>query len=251
VNRLTRWTPLVLLLGASACTKSERCVVLSDLGLSALCPSSGTFPGSALMGDFVFTGTLVASDCPFSDSSDVIPDAGCLPGGPSATADAGCAPSLSFEGTFSYDPNTGQTWLTLGGKQQPCACASPPLSWNAVFDGQNVSAASTAPRSFVECGESPVAVQETLTVALLSQSQAAAVGGQCPANPLDGGVPVPADGGVSADGGTAIRLPGPIAGGFDARLACGVLVDQVIPGSDAGATCPACRWMYVVGGTLQ
>jgi hypothetical protein len=203
------------------------------------------------MGDFVFTGTLVATDCPFNDSSDVIPDAGCLPGALGAAADAGCAPSLSFEGTFSYDANTGQTWLTLGGKQQPCACASPPLSWDAIFDGHDVSASSAAPRSFAECGQSPVTVQETLTVALLSQSQAAAVGGQCPPNPLDGGVPAPTDGGASGDGGTGVRLPGPTAGGFDARLACGVLVDEVVPGPDAGASCPACRWRYVVSGALQ
>jgi hypothetical protein len=188
------------------------------------------------MGDFLFTATLTGTDCAFTDPNDNAPDAG------------GIGTSFTFEATLSWDPGTSQAWLTLGGKEVACACAAPPTSWPAAFDGQTVTATFSAPRNFSECGSASVPLQETFAVALLSASQAAAVGGACPPNPLDGGIPGATDGG--ADGGL-ILMPGPTANGFDARLACGVLIDTVVPGPDAGASCPPCSWNYTLGGTLQ
>jgi hypothetical protein len=80
---------------------------------------------------------------------------------------------------------------------------------------------------------------ERVDVAVLSRSQAEALGGVCPANPLDFGVvPMP-----TADGG--IKLPSQTPQGFDAVRLCGemsheVLADMLVDGGPCPATCQNC-----------
>jgi len=158
-------------------------------------------------------------NCPYNDPSDDIPDGG----------------TFAFDGTLSWDPTSGQTWFTFQGG-----------TWDAGFDGQNVIASGSAARTFAACCAA-VQLVETMDVALLSVSQTQAVGGGCPANPLDGGVPAPNDAGITAPGSTPV--------GFDALLACGTLTDQVALGSGAASCdaglCVACTWRYSVSGVRR
>ena len=165
------------------------------------CPVNDGVPGNENMGVYQFRAEPVSVACT-------------LPG----IADNG----FEFSGTFSRFRDGGATFLTLNG-----------LSRDAGFDGQVVSSSHSAPRSFGlsdggSCAPCEMRVVETLSVALLSKSQSAAVGDRCPANPLDGGVP-------SDD--ARVTLPGSTATGFDAVRACGELLEQI---SGTGPCDPAC-----------
>lgn len=113
------------------------------------------------------------------------------------------------------------------------------------WDGARFTSTASAPRAYASC-DCPTTVEETIELALLSSSQAAAVGGACPPGALDGGVPAP-----DADAGLA--PPRAVEGGFDARLACGRMVTVVHASTDGdGGACPSscegCMVRYVLTG---
>jgi hypothetical protein len=169
------------------------------------------FPGSEVMGTFAFTATAPPLDgtCTFAE----------MP-----TAD------FAFTGTFSRNPD-GETFFTLAETDRA-----------ATFDGQLATSSQSAPRVFQDCNcATGTQVNETITVALLSRSQTDAVGGNCPPNPLDGGVPPPGGG---------ITGPGSTGTSFDAILACGELNDEVEVTS-SGCTCGPCFDRYQVEGVRQ
>jgi hypothetical protein len=181
------------------------------IGICMGCPGSQRFSGDELIGTFSFTADIVSNDCPFAE----VPDSG-----------------FAFQGTFSRDRDAGTAYLTVNG-----------VSRGATFDGQYVTSQAAAPRQFAACRCQSTVLDETLKVALLSASQVAALPnqGQCPANPLDGGVPIP-DGGILPPGSTG-RV-------FDALRACGELTDVVVV-PDAGCSCPGCRFVFRLQGIRQ
>jgi hypothetical protein len=91
-----------------------------------------------------------------------------------------------------------------------------------------------------------MALQETIRVELLSQSQNSAAGDRCP----DGEAP-------AADDDAGIRTPGPDRFGYDAVRACGVLETVTLvtaAAADGGAcdpTCGDCRVQYRLTGVRQ
>jgi hypothetical protein len=185
--------------------------------LLAGCPAPAKYPGSEVMGTFTFTATELGDDCSFyGDGGDNVPDGG-----------------FGFVATFSRNPGV---WITLSG-----AATSQP----AAFDGQYITAAYGSPRTFSECDATCIGqvMVETLDVALLSGSQADLLGGTCPGNPFDGGVPAP---GTHLPDGGVVVAPNTGPFGFDAVMACGTLSDDWLP--DAGCGCPACTWRYKVSG---
>jgi hypothetical protein len=171
------------------------------------------YPGSELIGTFDFTAfvpppeSLPAGSCTFTEMPTV---------------------DFTFTGTFSRNAD-GETFFTLGNTNR-----------SATFDGQFASSSQSAPRTFEKCAcVNNTTVAETLTVALLSRSQVDTLPdpNQCPPSVLDGGVP-PIDGGVTG--------PGSTDAGFDAVLACGLLLDTVEPGE--GCMCDQCSVSYAVHG---
>lgn len=177
------------------------------------CQSNPKINGQ-LIGSFTFSATPVSSDC----SLTAIPPVG---------ADGG----FTFDAILSRDPSSTKAFMRIGNVEQ-----------DAGFDGQLFTYAGSAPRHFIECGGAcdPVPVVETFSAVLLSSSQNAAVGGVCPPDALDGGVPL-----GSPDGG--ISPPCPSSDGCDAVRACGVLVDVVSP--DGGrCQCSTCTVQYAVEG---
>jgi hypothetical protein len=133
--------------------------------------------------------------------------------------------SFRFDALITREPATGQAWLTLGSGYPRDA------GWN----GQVLDSVASARRLFPSCRACPATVAtERITFALLSRSQAEAVGRRCPPSPLDGGVPTP--------NGT-ITGPGPGDQGFDALYACGEVafsVSLVEPPSPESGCDPAC-----------
>lgn len=182
------------------------------IGLCVACPGNSKYPGDELMGTFSFTAEIVSNGCGFAE----VPDSG-----------------FGFQAIFSRDRDAGTAFVTVNG-----------ISRSATFDGQYVTSEASAPRQFGACNCASTILDETLTVALLSASQVAALPSpaQCPDNPLDGGVPAP-DGGILAPGSTG-RV-------FDALRACGELTDVVVPTPDAGCTCSTCRFISRVQGIRQ
>lgn len=154
-----------------------------------------------------------------------------LPDGPGFTdcqlsglADAG----FTFSATLRWEPTDGGAWMVVG-----------PATRDATWDGATFSSTASGTQQFADCQCAQVQVEETVTLALLSRSQATAAGIGCPPNALDGGVPAPdADAGISA--------PGPTARGFDAVRACGELVDVLRPA--ATCACAACTVRYRLQG---
>jgi hypothetical protein len=210
-----------------------RCLPVLPL-LAVACVSESPVKGSQLMGTFSFTATLVPeqSDCPVVLEADggggaLVPVAG----------DGGAVPvfplSLSFSATLSSEPEAGEAWLTQR-----------ELAREADFDGQVLHALAAAPRQLEGCGCERVTLHESITVALLSESQVEALrrrdgDGTCPEGPLDGGIPAPDDAGI--------RGPGPTRTGYDALRACGELVNWLEPGADC--SCGSCRVVYRLEGT--
>lgn len=134
------------------------------------------------------------------------------------------AADFEFDLALSRFVATGQAFVTFDG-----------VSRSGDFDGQVVTSVATASRVFGACRGCNTRLIERLELAVLSRSQAAAVGGECPAEPLDGGVPAP-----SSDGG--IALPGPTSEGYDAVRVCGELETRVVADgtADGGACEPQC-----------
>jgi hypothetical protein len=147
--------------------------------------------------------------------------------------------AFSFDVALSANPDAGETFLTLSGG----------VSRAATWDGQVARATAQARRYFRQCAGCVTRVEETIELALLSLSQSQAVGGACPAAPLDGGAPAPDDAGVS--------LPGTRDEGFDALLACGELRTRVlvVEGPGDGGACPeacsACDVTYTLTGVRR
>lgn len=171
------------------------------------------YPGSEVIGTFDFTaGTSVAptSELPACGFAELPQE------------------SFRFSGTFSQNPS-GPIFFTLGGFDR-----------DASFDGQVMTTTAQAPRQFGACECTDVTVEETIRVALLSRSQRNALSSPtCPANPFSGGVPAP--------NGDSITPPGPTDTGYDAVLACGELVDRVIP-DPARCACGECEVRYPISG---
>jgi hypothetical protein len=205
------------------------------LGVFALwalgCTTQTHYPGSEVMGTFVFQAFAVSNTC-------VLPNGGGYVNPTDYPTDAGADGGFSFQGTFSRNPGTTQVWFTLGGN-----------NWPATFDGQDATAVLNAQRRLAECSCGSLTLVETIDAALLSSSQSLALGGACPPNPLDGGIPPSADAGTDA----GIVLPGTTPSGFDAVLACGTLSDAVDVStcSDAGPDCFPCSWNYFITGLSQ
>jgi hypothetical protein len=150
------------------------------------------------------------------------------------TDDAG-SPILT-DGGFDFDVTlTGQSdasiaWLTLAG----CEPSASDCVRTATWTGQVLTSVADAGRSFAGCGACDTSLVETITLSLLSRSQADAVSLSCPADPLGSGTPQPdADAGITG--------PGNTGEGFDAILACGTLTTTLVAtGQDGGACAAAC-----------
>ena len=181
------------------------------LALAWACNGGPSYPGDQLVGTYHFAATPVSGSCPYSD----VPSGG-----------------FSFDATLSRDSASGNTWVTINS-----------VTRDAGFNGQTSVSTLTAPRRFVECDGGDTQVTETLSFAVLSQSQFAAAGKQCPARPLDGGVPAPDDAGV--------LLPGLRGGAWDAVRGCGELVDALVPDNPDTNKCISCTLTYAVDGTRK
>ncbi len=133
------------------------------------------------------------------------------------------AADFGFEAVLTRDSASDGAWVTLNGYSRP-----------GTWDGQVLHREASASRVFAACERCATRVVEVLSLALLSRSQDEALGGACPANALDGGVPAPDDAGITA--------PVQRATGFDAVRACGVLETVVVAlgEQDGGACDPKC-----------
>ncbi|MFN0063873.1 MAG: hypothetical protein ACKVPX_15310 [Myxococcaceae bacterium] len=182
------------------------------------------YPGSEVMGTFAFSAG-VSLGAPLGEAACT------APGPPEEPFPELPKEPFSFSGTFSRDDpsNPAAAFFSLGGFDQ-----------NATFDGQVIRAITSAPRQFAQCECPEVTVEETLVVALLSRSQRDALESPvCPPNALTGGVPAP--------DGAAITPPQTTSNGFDAVLACGELIDRVLPNPETCA-CAPCAVRYPVSG---
>ena len=188
-------------------------LLLTSLALMG-CPADDGPPGDENMGLYQFR----AEPVPLSVSCG-------LPGIPNTGFD--------FSGTVSRFRDGGAVFLTLNG-----------ISRDAGFDGQIITSSHSAPRTFKlldggQCAaHCDMRVVETLRVALLSQSQNAAVSDRCPANPLDGGVP-----GVDA----GVKRPGSTETGFDSVRACGDLLEDIVGIGMCDPLC-SCQLKYKLSG---
>lgn len=170
-------------------------------------------PGDELIGTFSLNSKGIFSACS-------------LPGFPA---------NYDFEGTFSQLTDGGGTFFTVGSEQ-----------FAASFDGQFASYGQTLAREFQladggNCGQCEMKQVQTATLALLSESQSRALGDDCPATALDGGVP-------GADEDAGITLPRRIDGGFDAVRACGELQVLITGEGFCDPACYSCRLQYRVSG---
>lgn len=172
-------------------------------------------PGSERMGTFELRAVPTFRACALSD------------------LDAG---AFSFEASFSREPGTGEAWVTMKH-----------YSRDAGWNGQTLESKAAAPRAFGgACTSCPMALEETLRVDLLSQSQNLAAGERCP----DGEAPA-----LSADAG--IRAPGPDIFGYDAVRACGVLITitrvtgRLPSGDECDPACGQCSVQYRLTGERQ
>jgi hypothetical protein len=147
--------------------------------------------------------------------------------------------TFDYVGTFSRLSDGGQVFYVDGNIRYD----------DAGFDGQFASyelidvASNLALFDGGSCSPCESKRVERATLALLSASQAAALGDAgCPINALDGGLPM-------ADEDAGITLPTRLEdGGFDAVLACGEL--QVIITSEGfcDQSCYSCRQQWRVSG---
>jgi hypothetical protein len=186
-------------------------LLFAALALCAGCISEHKVPGQQVIGTFGLDATPTSITCAFAEQ----PDGG-----------------FAFDATLSYNPGAA-AFMTVGDVDR-----------DAGFDGQVLSSWASGSRLFAECKcNDSVQVQERISVALLSTSQRDAAGGGCPANPLDGGVPAPNDAGIVA--------PAPTGAGFDAVLACGEQIDDVVPAPDAGCQCQPCSYHYRLEGARK
>ena len=164
-------------------------------------------PGVVEAGLFDFSASVAAA----------APEANCGP-------DMSDADSFTFEGRFRLENNLSDGYFVYRSTHR--------AAW---FDGQTMVSVHEAEHTPVEgCEACALRVIETLEVALLSETQDEAAGGQCPCGASGGGIP-------SADG-QNIFSPRPVPGGFDAVRACGTLQVRVEATPLAQQGCPqACQ----------
>jgi len=178
------------------------------------CSGTPQLPGDQMMGAYAFNAELLEAACEIPEVS---------------------GPDFSFQASFSRDSATGAAWFSLNRVLR-----------DAAFDGQVLSTTYEAPRSFGEvCGGCTTTLQESVWVAILSQSQNEAAGDGCPEAALDGGIPA----------GPGITPPGSVSTGFDAVRACGELLDVVsataLEGQECDVRCGRCALRYRLAGARR
>lgn len=180
------------------------------------CFSDPVFPGDQVLGTFRFNATVdrQRTTCDLKNPEF------------SALGDAGV---FRFEGTFSRNAEASAGYLTVQG-----------FSRDAGYEGQRVTSLHRAATSVASCGTgcTGTAIEESLDVILLSDSQDELIGRRC-SGLVDGGVP--------EDGGA--QPPGPTPNGYDVQRACGTLMDDYIPGTGTCTCTKPCRAVYTVEGT--
>lgn len=131
--------------------------------------------------------------------------------------------AFGFDMVLTRDPDSDAAWVTLNSYTR-----------TATFDGQYFSSEGEAPRVFTQCAQCRTRLIETMHFAVLSRSQLDALKGECPAEPLDGGVPAPDDAGITA--------PERTAQGYDGVRLCGEMMTRVkSEGTEDGGACdPMC-----------
>lgn len=189
-------------------------VALPVLALGVACLTEELYPGDLVIGLFNFH---AQSDWKRTDCN---PDAGDF----GRLVDGG----FDFTGTFSRNSVDGGAWFTVDG-----------FSRLATYDApaQRYVTTHRAAAQIPSCGENcqGAAIEETMAVVVLSDSQDRAVGSQC-ANLPDGGLP---DGSV----------PGPTLNGYDAERTCGELRVTFLPGTSDTCKCKkSCSAVYSVEG---
>jgi len=187
---------------------------LSALVFAACVPET-VYPGDVVVGLFSFhaQANWARTDCN--------PDGGDF----SRLSDGG----FDFSGTFSRASTDGGAWLTVNGFSRPA-------TYDAVT--QRYVSTQRAEAPVPSCGErcEGAQMEERLSVVVLSDSQARAMGSRCANLPSDGGLP---DGSV----------PGPTVNGYDAEKACGDLRVTFLPGTSGNCKCvTSCTAVYGVEG---
>ncbi len=194
-----------------------RAAALAAALMSAGCPAGRVIPGDEVIGAFGFTARDAGRECDLDEVS---------------------SDDFAFEATLSRQSGSALAWVTLER-----------YSRDGGWDGQYFESTGVAQRVFVACNECPTSVEETMRLAILSRSQSDALGGACPLDALDGGVPGP-------DAGAGVTPPGMTPLGFDAERACGALSVAVTAGpkADGGAcaaACNGCRVRFTLEGVRR
>lgn len=176
------------------------------------CPQPVTLPGDEPMGQYSFRADPLEKSCALLS----IPDGG-----------------FDFAATYSRNKDGTGYWVQVNNFVR-----------SASFDGGLVFSTHAASRGFQlpdggDCA-CQTSVEETIITAFLSPSQNEKVGDRCPDNPLDGGVPMGPDSGVSE--------PGTTDNGYNAVRACGELREQVVVDGGCDPLCGACRIRYSLRG---
>jgi len=226
---------------------------LALLGVSLFaCKGQVPVPGKEQVGTYLLqsVGDPLVNDC----SSNIL-DAGLDAGAPGgAFVDAGVILSVTYNQTLAPD---GGTQADDGGPITPYDAGYLTFvegsgSEYGVIVGQVIDVSAIAPRVFAACGCSgldppDIQVQETNLIALLSDSQARALGSATTCAPPD----VLLDGGIPPVGG-GILPPRDQNGVWSVPLVCGVTEEQVqvLNHSDAGcsSSCQSCTIRFFVQG---
>jgi hypothetical protein len=228
------------------------------LGVSlAACKGEVQVPGKERVGTYLLQSV---GDPLFNNCSPAIIDAGVDAGAPGGTfVDAGVIFSVTFNQTTTPD---GGTRLPDGGPVIPYdagyltfieGSGSQGVTFPyGVIVGQVIDVTAIAPRVFALCNctnlDPPdIQVQERNTIALLSDSQARALGSLTTCAPPS----VVLDGGIPPVGGSIIGPRDP-SGVWSVPLVCGITEEQVqvLNHSDAGCSqeCQSCTIQFSVQG---
>ena len=177
------------------------------------CPPSDRLPGDENLGTYALTAEGLSAGCGLKDIA---------------------ATGFDFTATVTRFRDGGRAFVTLNG-----------ITGDAGFDGQIVSTTRTAARTFTlpdggNCAPGcDMRLVESMSFALLSKSQSAALFERCPANPLDGGIP-------SEDAG--VTLPGSTSTGFDSVRVCGELHEDIVGVGSCDPLCNSCQLQYRLTG---
>ena len=226
------------------------------LGASLVgCKAEVPVPGKERVGTYLLQSV---GDPLFNNCSPNIIDAGVDAGSPGGTwVDAGVIFSVTYHQTTAPDggsrfPDGGLVTPYDAGYLTFIDCTPPGCSQDGFIDGQVIAVSAVAPRVFALCNctnlEPPdIQVVERNTIALLSASQAAALGSATNCAPPS----VVLDGGIPPVGGSILGPRDP-SGVWNAPLACGITQEevQVLNHSDAGCSpeCQSCTIQFSVQG---